>query len=252
MAAIPEQKTELLPPHWEYWRNELWHHVVDGDDPYGFMGWPCIYHTMLQNHWIGTVEKEATEMALANGGLYPAHVTDESPFYPKDYWIRGLENSANLLKQLYHLWRWEEASGKKISDLESIHEFGGGYGAMALMARRLGFAGSYTICDSPEFSLLQKFFLDEMGVVVEWQDRPSGSYDLSIGCYSLSEVGSDLRAEFEHELKADNYLFLYSDRFDKYDNVEFFNLFMARRNDLTWNTGPIVHMPPTSIYSFGF
>ena len=32
MAELPEPVTDKKPPHWEAWRYELWHHVVDGDD----------------------------------------------------------------------------------------------------------------------------------------------------------------------------------------------------------------------------
>lgn len=252
MSLIPEPVTSLKPPHWEYWRWELWHHVVDGDDPYGFMGWPCVYHTMLQNHWFNTVAIEATQM-VDSVGLYPASINDSSPFYPKDYWIKGLENSANLAKQLYHLWRWEQASGMRIADMKSIHEFGGGYGAMALMAHRMGFDGKYVICDLPEFSLLQRFFLEEMGVDnVRWQRKPRGAFDFAAACYSLSEVDEKAREGYENNLHADNYLFLYSDRFVDYDNVKYFDEFMAKRADLTWNHTWISHMPPTSLYAFGF
>jgi len=238
MAALPEPVTDKKPPHWEYWRYELWHHIVDGDDPDQFTTWPCVYHTMLHEHWMDAIAFERRAMGMTRANDTPIR--------------RALDH------QLYHIREWQRVSGKSVSNLGRILEFGGGFGAMAQVVRAMGFNGTYIICDLPEFALLQQFYLTDylqrhhgFSVDAQWAKSPRHKCDLAIACYSLSETDERTRKQFE-KMKAGNYLFLYNSQFADYDNVEYFNGFIKDRHDMGWRTWEIQHMPPTSIYSMGW
>lgn len=269
MAALPEPPNDSHPPLWDYWRHDLWQRVVEGQDPYGFMGWPCIYHTMLQNHWPDVVHFEASDMLFGNEPWLPTSPAMPHPFYPVDYYSAYTEGrySLNLIHQMYHLWKWQQVTGRKIADLDMIIEFGGGYGAMALVARRMGFRGSYFIQDLPEFELLQEFFLSNAdpysGTTFfshgnTWiGDKPAS---LLIAGYSLSECDYSLRDKFLTENLADSYLLWYSDRFEDYDNVWYFQgggdrpamPYSDRFGQYYRKNWTANHMPPTTWYTVGW
>jgi hypothetical protein len=171
--------------------------------------------------------------------------------------IDGLNqsDSLNLVHQTYHILRWQEATGQSIADMQSIYEFGGGYGAMALVCNRLGFRGKYYIYDLPEFALLQKWYLGECGVDnVEWVGPYAfGNVDLMIACYSLSETDYAERTKILEAWPAKSYLFLYSNVFEDYDNIGYFQtldygLNLPRR----WAHSHIDHLPPESWYTWGW
>lgn len=241
MLALQEPVTDRKPPHWEYWRHELWRHVVEGEDPNNFASWPCVYHTMLHEHWRNVVDYERGAM-----GVFVAKGSD-NPIW------RAMHH------QLYHLLEWERVSGKSVGDMESILEFGGGFGAMAQAVYvEMGFRGTYTICDLPEFALLQQYYLSEylekergISIPARWVEKPEKKYDMVIACYSLSETDMATRNQFE-KIRADNYLFLYSSQFADYNNVAYFRGFIERHPELLWETWIIEHMPPMSIYSMGW
>lgn len=225
MSRLPEPVTDKGPPHWEYWRNQLWW-LAQEKPAWSFLGWPCIYHTMCQLHWPGLVERERNQMLQVAGKL---------PDYRAVSSVSGdASQQENNIRQAHHLWKWQQVTGKKIADLESIVEVGGGYGAACLMARRMGFTGKYTIYDLPEFSLLQRYYLEEAGVTgVEFVTEPPDFAhhthpDLMVGIYSLSEMPESLRWSVLEGWTPEACCFLYSGQWETYDNVSWFQEAMPR------------------------
>lgn len=253
MAALPEPKTDKQPPYWEHWRHQLWQHVVtEQRNPFELLGWPEVYHTMLQNHWLGIPAEEIKAL--------PVHWREQlvapAGFYPPDY-LPGTTYSANLVHQAYNLLIWQQWTGRNLAELETIVEIGGGYGALALVARRLGFTGRYLIYDLPEFLLLQEFFLSNNGVTVEYAtfkpDKPNAKKkqrlqsDLLVGCYSLSEMDESVRDAFLAQHPAHSYLFLYSSSFEQYDNAAYFRGRLPQTVFWEFRPAPI----PQSFYAIG-
>lgn len=243
MAELPEPTTNLKPPHWEYWRHELWQ-LAQSDNPANFMQWPCVYHTMLHNHWQQAIiqgEWQRLPSSFLDLALAPRHNTD--------IFREQLPYSLSLIHQLYNLHKFQQATNIKVSDLKTIYEFGGGFGQSVIAARRLGFTGKYYIYDLPEFALLQQWYLEENETEAIWlKSIRKRKVDLFIASYSLSEVAIDLRDTVLEKIQADNYLFLYSNRFEKYDNV---NYFQGIGMDKKWQHEKLDHLPPESWYSFG-
>lgn len=228
MLKLPEPVTDKTPPHWEYWRAALWRHVVNGDDPVRFSEWPCIRHTMLQLHWPNMVEAERLEMLRDNKRL-PAHIDSMISSDP----MGKLAEEQNNIRQMYHFWKWERVTGKKLSKLSTIVEIGGGYGAGALMARRMGFDGKYIIYDSKEFSLLQQWYLStawvanveyitELPNLDEYENRINPA-DLMVAIYSLSEMPKGLRSDILESWYLDGFLSLYSGTWVDYENTSWFD-----------------------------
>lgn len=238
MAALPEPPTGFRPPYWEAWRRDVWERG-QVDDPANFMNWPAIYHCMLVNHW--SMDWQYSQLAAA--GLHWLNACLATKHSPAKELQPGTLYSKNLINLAYHFLMWEQRAGRKVADLESIIEWGGGYGGQALVAQRLGFTGLYTIYDLPEFSLLQEWFLSQVGVSAKLRTqlptRRQRHADLLIGIYSLSEMPLADRARVLDRLTADSYLLAYSPTWEDYDNEGWFYDWTCRKPGYTWLEWPM-------------
>lgn len=141
--------------------------------------------------------------------------------------------SGNLIHQLYHLRQWLDRSQVDVSQLSAICEIGAGYGAMALICRRLGFKGQYYIEDLPELKQVQGYYLhNTIGLDnIIW--RVPETCDLLIACHSLGEMAVAERGALLAMVEADSYLFASSYEFGEVDNQTWFKGF-ASKIELDW------------------
>jgi hypothetical protein len=254
MASLPEPKTTLKPPFWEHWRLDLWQRA-QAEDPTRFWEWPCIYHTMMVNHWPFQIDYEFSQLTERfHDAIVKPHFGPDDPFGKV---IVRHPFSMNLIHQAYHLTQWERATGQRIEQLETIVEFGGGYGAMALLCKRMGFEGKYIIYDLPEFSLLQEYYLSQFGMLngVEWNPkRKPKDVDLFMALYSLSEVEPSERSGFIQPY-AKSFLCLYSGKWEQWDNVDWFKNVLPKIAQYIkqWRHTEISHLPDKwNFYSIGW
>ena len=113
----------------------------------------------------------------------------------------------NLLHQRYHLWRWQrENPALDLRRLRTIQEFGGGYGAMAIVAARLGFRGEYHIHDLVEFEHLQDRHLPLRDLPFKVRHKVHKHPDLLISCFGLNEAPVEDRTAFLDRCLPENYL----------------------------------------------
>lgn len=244
MTILPEPDTEgKQPPYWQYWRHELWQ-LGQEQSPVNFTHWPCIYHCMLVRHWPHAIDYEYEQLTADDSTRWLPAI--EMPAVGDDYY-KDTSYSQNLIHQAYHILIWERTTGKRIERQKSIVEFGGGYGAMALLCYRLGFNGDYQIYDLPEFKLLQQWFLSQCGYEVLWpKNIEQQNVDLIIALYSLSECTLPERGAFLGTIKAKSYLLLYSGTWQDYDNLAYFKSveFLTRQ----WESIELGHLPDAGNY----
>jgi len=256
-AALEPMSDEAPPRYtWERHRWEMRRHVRR-DPIAGFLNWPTVTATMFagETPFIRS-ELEALRAqpdwaipwrpAIADSGI------GNAPRMSGD-----TSTNANMIHQAFHLMMWNKATLKELRDLETITEFGGGYGAMCLIASRLGFRGTYRMVDFPEMRLLQTYYLSqhELGCTVEFREviGPPRS-DLLVACYSLSEVPLEDRKPLLGDGRADHaansYLFAMQDKWDDVDNLDWVRQFtMWDRDDLLWSIFPMVR--PGHWYAMG-
>ncbi len=238
MAKLPAPSADAQWPDWDHWRYELYRHVIQGEDPSDLMTWPCIQHNSLVNHL--NMEMQFIE-------LQPNLDRWEKAIRMQDIDLHidkhdSTAYSKNLICQCGHVDQWEKFADRKIEKLDSILEFGAGYGAMALVANRLGFQGGYVIYDLPEFCLLQRWYLEKQGIKnIRWfhdmreLKKYRGEYDLLIAMWSLTEAPIELRQQFLQNIYIRNFLLAYSLQFAGIDNVAWINGFMQDHSNLKWH-----------------
>ncbi len=72
----------------------------------------------------------------------------------------GVVTSSNTVHHLHHLLRYEDETGRRLGDLTTVVEWGGGYGNLAKLLIRLhGGALTYVLIDNPVFAALQWLYL---------------------------------------------------------------------------------------------
>jgi hypothetical protein len=150
-----------------------------------------------------------------------------------------------------------------LTKINTIFEFGGGYGSIARLCFRLGFKGTYIIFDLPEFSALQKYFLSASELPVKISMVPikaepntvvllsqasqlkeqlgNTPADMFTATWSLSESPLSLRETIVSLIKNVKYfLIAYQEKFPVYsgtDNIAYFKK-LQEEIPATWETRP--------------
>ena len=179
-------------------------------------------------------------------------------------------SSGNLIHHAYHLRRFESMIHCDIANVDTILEFGGGYGGMCRLFYQLGFQGRYFIFDLPEFSALQEFYLASIGIPVQEEgvDSKPGvvcfsefaqfeilnrehPVDLFIGTWSLSETPLLFRQQVLSVLTARNILIGYQHEFQGIDNNSFFKAWCSVNSKWNWLTSSQTYFTGDHTYIVG-
>jgi hypothetical protein len=113
----------------------------------------------------------------------------------------GVTTSANTVHTLHHLLRFEEATGRRLRDVGTVVEWGGGYGNLAkLLVRLRGAVPTLVLIDSPVFAAVQWLYLASIlgpdAVVLHAEPgirpRPGAVNVVPIGLAAQVEVAADL------------------------------------------------------------
>jgi O-methyltransferase len=179
-----------------------------GNAPYVEFEYDCLLGSKQSVQWVKVIKE--------------TWVGNPTPF--NDY------TSGNLIHQAYHLKQWLDHTQQKLSEIHSIVEIGAGYGAMALLCRRLGFKGTYYVIDLPELIKIQRYYLAVLGLTekMQWFTREmfSDLYvvqdDLFIASHSLSEMPVVEREKYLSQVTAKEYLFASSYEYERIDNQAWF------------------------------
>ena len=175
-------------------------------------------------HW-ETIKKSLVEDRIGN---------------PKRY-LYYFKSSQNLIHHAYSLHFGLENIGVNIENINSVFEFGGGYGSFCRLLYKSNFSGNYTIYDLKIFSLIQQYFLSNVtlnkinfGSYKEGRatinlvyNEPqlletNSQVDLIVGLWSLSEAPYNLRDKIFSQMRAKYYVIAYSHLFEEYNNSEYF------------------------------
>lgn len=241
MQKLPVPAEQPEPHRWPRHCYEIHKHAESGDP---LLTWGTLHATMFVGD-VSWLEQEywflrSLDALTGDGWARMKAATREDDFGdpPRLSYDEGA--SGNLIHQAYHLALWEITTKKRVEDLERIVEFGGGYGAMCKIVRRLGFEGDYVIYDLPELSLIQRYYLSNLGIqadlsvvdgLTDIERIPPG--DLMIGLYSLTEAPIALRNTFTAS-RFPAYLIAHQDEYFGENLSRWSDWFMSDRDDLNW------------------
>lgn len=227
-----------------------------------FLKWDVIKKTMyFQNNHVAA--KELFFLLRHDWKKWKSAIR-ENDFGKPTPFILYPRSSGNLIHHAYHLAKYENITHQNVTKFDYIFEFGGGYGSMARLFQNLGFEGEYIIYDLPEFSLLQKSFLEKIGFKVSNHIGERGISCISnlndipdlkgkilfIGTWSLSEAPVELRGQILNKVDASSYLLAYQSSFDGLNNIDDFNKIKNEPKKMKWHEFEIKHIPD-NYYLFG-
>lgn len=200
--------------------------LVSEFDPAMFLTWPVVIGTMFVGDGVQVSEELAYLRTLPAWPRYERALKEDLFGAPEiSQLLPG--SSGNLIHQAYHLSQWEWVTGQDVSELSSIVEIGGGYGAMCKLVRSLGFHGGYYLLDIPEFSLLQEYYLantigTQGSAFLSDPVYLPAQCDLLIGIYSISELPAEERAPIFERCQPRNTLIAYMAEYDGVNNEDYF------------------------------
>ena len=178
-------------------------------------------------------------------------LSTRSPYGRSWDYDRDPNVSPNSVQHAYHLFQFEQATGKRFTDdVDAILEVGGGYGNVARMLHVDGWRGPYVIVDLPHVLEFQRLFLTLNGIPV--RDFDGSLFDgvtLAVeeaipavlealagkkiafwSTWALSETTLEFRAKFFPRLHAQCAQYLLASQWTypvfEIDNAAYFKQFM--------------------------
>jgi hypothetical protein len=172
---------------WARWGNEIARSFREGV-PLGFLGHPTLARTMVFGRRRGIRSTQVRLRAVVEAlgpGMTAGLVREDYVGLPTITTARYL-TSANRSHHASHLAYYAQMRGKRFWECESVVEWGGGYGNMARLIRRMNPAVTYVIVDLPALLALQQVYLSS----VEGEDAvhvvsPEGRVDIEPGKINL-------------------------------------------------------------------
>lgn len=262
-GASPTPPAEVAENEWIANLSRL-RQLVQDDDPRDFLNWDVIRSTMF----VAEEPYIEHELAYLQGckdwaTRWEPSIREWAAGNPQPY-SKFPSSSGNLIHHAYHVARFENATGVRVSEMDLVIEFGGGYGSMRRLFENLGFRGRYVINDFPEFTHLQDYYLRSGGTgegstvfttgikeLLRVVDAEPDGRALLIGTWSISEAPIELRqALVPVGQRCDAQLLGYQTEFSGVDNVGFFSEWECQFADFSWHDVAIDHIPDNR-YAFG-
>lgn len=234
------EQTDPIPHNakrftWPFKRHKLRHAIMGhGGSFQTFLHWPTVQESL----YAGFTDFAKQELALLNRqhrlaaidpiiGLGPIHhMRGTVP-------LSSAGSSGTYIRQALacqYLHEWLDGFAG-MSSIESIFEFGGGYGAFACVAARLGFWGKHTIFDFPELAILQRWYHKQLGLIKDMEyitelaaiPAPVDAYyDVFIAIHSLDETSLEYREQILRTVNAGHYLIWFTNNWGDINNETWF------------------------------
>ena len=187
---------------WSYYTARV-RENFDAGVPAAFLSDPVLRHTMVYSYRRGvrnTAYRAGIVRDVFGDDVAARLLREDGVGRPKITTLRYL-TSANRAHHAMHLAQYRRATGRNLWDVAHVVEWGGGYGNMTRLIRRMNPAATCTIIDLPEISALQYVYLaaieGEGAVHVVDPSRPElreGRINL-VSAHDLAEVRHILRPE---------------------------------------------------------
>jgi hypothetical protein len=168
---------EFLMSFWDQQNTEL-ENVFLPNLPYDFFDNSIIRDTMFVSPSQGWVNLELEFLKKHYKSRLPLLAQEDKLGNP-EILPEAYNSSSNLIHHLYHFAKFEKATGQKMAEVTSVVEWGGGYGNMAKLYKRLNPQGTYTIIDTGLFCAIQWLYLstlmpkDSVNIIAKNTDKIS-------------------------------------------------------------------------------
>jgi len=151
------------------------------------------------------------------------------------------KSSGNRIREVFHLLNFENFANFSLCNVNTIFEFGGGYGNMARIFYKINKNINYTIFDTFHVNLLQYYYLKMLKIPTNINTKNKKNITLNykrskcnfsnnkkkklfIANWSLSETPIKLRNIILKKIKNFDFILIsYQEKFEKINNHKFFS-----------------------------
>lgn len=225
---IPERFT------WEFRRRDIREKIDTPDALSCFLTWPVSAEALYTMDWKYAGPRLEVLQQSPEWPRYKAGIRKFRTGHP----VRKEEDQydPHLILQAYHLdrlLRGEHVSSRWVS----VYEFGGGFGSMTLLMKRMGFYGAYVIQDFPELIEVQQYFLkgENANRGMFFASKPwAGNYSIFIANCSLDEADEESRLAVWEAINADFYEICYHGNWKSRDMNKVMADLAYMKQDTVW------------------
>jgi len=203
---------------WEYRRKRFRERIIrQAGDLSDFLTWPTATEAIFSGETIHT-PPEFTSLGSDRHRLAAIDPPVGNPNGSPAIDLMNGMHSGTYVRQAAVCRLIERYTGIKPYNWGSLYEFGGGYGALAVVTSRLGFPAPHTICDFPELALLQDWYLGQLEIygtvwATDPKDPTGGTHShnhLFVSVCALDEAPERTRRYVLDNVTADHYLIWYT------------------------------------------
>lgn len=125
----------------------------------------------------------------------------------------------------------------RITDFNHVTDVGGGYGNFYRIAKNLGYQGTFDIPDFPIMHDIQRYYIEELKLdlpnFISIKNLNPKSRSILFGFHSINEMPMSDRRILEKQYSMyDNIMILYNDKFDRINNIEYFDKLKNKLSDI--------------------
>lgn len=149
---------EFLMPSWKKNTQEI-EAVLIAELPFSFLRDQTLKRTMFAHMPKSTTELQKNFLkSHMSAELLTKTLKENSTGRPilNDF---EFKSSGNSIHHLYHLAKYSSETEQEIIKLDHVLEYGGGYGNMARLVKKINRDATYTIVDIPVFAYIQLVYL---------------------------------------------------------------------------------------------
>lgn len=136
--------------------------------------------------------------------------------------------SGTFMRQLF-IANTIENEVAPIRSIRRVLEFGGGYGALAVILKRMGFDGDHYVFDLPAVHILREWYLEQQNInTVSLTKQKLLLVDVFISVCAMDEARPRVREALLDSVIARHYIFYFTKDWDGVNNVDWFSDWMVR------------------------
>ena len=172
------------------------------------------------------------------------------------------QSSGNRIREVFHLMELEKFIQMPLKNINEVFEFGGGYGNMARIFKKINNQVTYTIFDTKEVNLIQYYYLNMLNLKTNWNlvkkkqiniinrtdkiNTGTLKNKLFIANWSLSETPIDIRDKIIKKFSKFNFFLIsFQNSFENLDNYYYFTQLakaLSNNNDTIYEIKKIPFM----------
>jgi len=215
LASLPKTAKRFT---WKFRQIDLMKQAAGGGID-NFLSWPIVSESL----YAGYTPISEGERRLLPGRYCNLAIDHRSPPPPLPLSPEGA--SGTYIKQVLLAYALQRFILPPFGwpSIKTVYEVGGGYGAMAVVLRRMAFSGEHFVLDFPALHLIREWYLADLSIRTKSvTEVESTDVDVLIASHSLCEIDTGYRAEILGKVRAKHYVFSITRYFDGVDNSAWF------------------------------